>query len=157
MLLRLRSVFASAVSAHEVVDAFTDEVTEEIGDFIAGGISTDLVLVIIVLILIHGAKVTFFREQLFVLSGQQRLVFARVIDFEDVAFITVDAAVHGDGIARHREAADGSAGHVDGTASNEFFSAALKAVEGDGHGAGLLGLNGEKSRGGEGDCGEERE
>ena len=146
-----------AVSAHEVVDAFPDEVTEEIGDFFAGGVSTDLVLVIIVLMLIDGAKVTFFREQLFVLFGEQRLVVARIIDFEDVVFIAVDAAVSGDGVARNRQAADGGAGHVDGTACNEFFSAALKAVEGNGHGAGLLGLNGEESCRGEGDCGEEGE
>lgn len=145
----------SAVSAHEVIDAFADEVTEEISDFFAGGVFTDLVLVIGV---INGADVAFFREQLFVVSGEQRLVVARdwVVDFK-AAFIAADAVVGGDGIARNREAADGGAGHVDGTAGNEFFSAALKAVEGNGHGAGLLGLNREESSRGEGDCGEEGE
>ena len=59
--------------------------------------------------------------------------------------------------SRDWEAADGEAGHIDGTASNEFFGVALKAIEGDVHGVDGLGLKREEGDGGESESGEERE
>lgn len=69
-----------------------------------------------------------------------------VVDIDDVAVVMAVLIVAGEigGAAWNREAANGGAGHVDSTASDQFFSVALKAVKGDGDGFGLLRLQSEK-------------